>query len=186
MKKFVFATILCLTAMAAQAQIITKDIVAKQYEDAVTSQQSEFAYNAEYEDGAITTLYVYNKVERKKNLELRPVFMYQYNYDAAGLLLCRTKYGWNHRMGDWQCLGRLDFSYAADSYNVEYSRWNAKNAQFDNPVDKMTYTLLPDASVNHVYCYHRDHASDDLRLCSQMTVDVLPFFPDDYLMHADK
>ena len=184
MKKLVFATILCLTAMAAQAQIITKDIVAKLYEDAVTNEQSEFAYNAEYEGDAISTLYVYNKVGRKKNLELRPVFMYQYNYDADGLLLCRTKYGWNRRTGDWQCLGRLDFSYVADSYNVEYSRWNVKLAQFDDPVDKMTYTMLPNASVNHVYCYHRDRAADDFRLCSQIAVDVLPFFPDNYLTHA--
>lgn len=180
MKKLVFAMMMCLTATMAQAQVLNKQTVSKAYDDAVMQNECEFAYNAEYDGDAITTLFVYKKVlGRRGAVTLTPTHQYQYAYDTDGRLLSRTTLRWHK--GQWLTTGRLDYTADLATYSVEYSRWNPRSQQFDRPAEKMTYTLIGDCVVDHVYCYQRLKGHDDYQLLWQTSVIGLPLADDNYL-----
>ena len=84
----------------------------------------------------------------------KPICGYQYAYTADGLLSSRTKSVW--RKGGWQQFGRHDYTLAENTYTVEFSRWNRKKSDYDLPVGRMTYTLLPDESIGHEGNRHFD------------------------------
>ncbi len=139
-----------------------------------------FAYNAEYDGDALTTLYVYQKkTSRRGIVTLTPTRQYQYAYDADGRLLSRTSLCW-HR-GEWLTMGRLDYTTGLTTYSVEYSRWNPRSQQFDQPAEKMTYTLIGDSLVDHVCCYQRPKGKGDYQLLWQTYVIGLPEADDNYL-----
>lgn len=180
MKNLVFATMMCLTATMAQAQVLNKQTVSKVYEEAAMRNDGEFVYNAEYDGDAITTLYVYkSEVGRRGAVTLTPTHQYQYTYDADGLLLSRTTLRWYN--GEWLTTGRLDYTTGLGTYSVEYCRWNPRRQQFGQSVEKMTYTLIGDSVVGHVYCYQRMKNKDDYQLLWQTSVTGLAAVDDSYL-----
>ena len=126
MKKFVFASMMCLMAIAANAQVLTAKTISKVYADLTSCMR-----------------------------RLKPVRRFEYTYDASGLLLRRVAYRWNELADDWLCTGRHDYSMTTNRYSVEYCRWNVRADRFDQSNDKMTYTLLPCDTVQQVCCYHR-------------------------------
>lgn len=180
MKNFVFAMMMCLTATMVQAQVLNKQIVSKVYNKATVQNGCEFAYNAEYDGDAITTLYVYKKEQGSRGaVTLTPIHQYQYVYDASGLLLSRTSLSWYK--GEWLTTGRLDYSMDLATYSVEYSRWNPRSQQFDRPVEKMTYALIGDGAVDYVCCYQRQKDTDSYQLLWKSFVIGLPEADENYL-----
>ena len=178
MKKLFFASLACLMALTAQAQVMTSATIDKVYKDAALSNAGEFAYNVERQkDGAISAMYVY----RQESSRLLPAYRYEYAYDEQGNLTSRVSYCWVEALHDWACTGRLDYSLQSDSYTVEYSRWNARTTRFDRACDRMTYSLLTEDSINHVCCYHRDRGTAPFELVSESRVTVLPFYQDGLL-----
>lgn len=178
MKKLVLTTMMCLATLATQAQVLTSQIISDIYEQLITGDDEGFVYNADRDstDGRIATLYVY----RRTGDALTPLYQYRYDYDACGCLLARTTFTW--RRGDWRPAGRLGYSLLADSYSVEYSRWNRRLADFDQPVDKMTYMLHAGGQPGYVYGYHRRHAGEPYELKMQVVlVDEVPFGHDHLL-----
>ena len=173
MKIFLLAMMMCLTSTMTWAQVLNKQTVSKVYNDAVLGNDCDFAYNAEYDGDAITTLYVYKKKrERCGVVTLTPTHQYRYVYDATGRLLSRTTLRW--RYGEWLTTGRLDFAVGHGTYSVEYSRWNPNSWHFDQPVAKMTYALLGDSLVDQVYCYQRPTGKGNYQLLWQSVVMGLP------------
>lgn len=180
MKKLVFAMMMCLTATVAQAQVLNKQTVSKVYNDAVLENDCGLAYNAEHDGDAITTLYVYQKnTGRCGAVTLTPTHQYQYAYDASGRLLSRTTLRWHK--GEWLTTGRLSYSADLAAYSVEYSRWNPRRQQFDLPAEKMTYTMIGDSTVDHVYCYQRPNGKGDYQLLWQTFIIGMPVADDNYL-----
>ena len=91
---------MCLMAIAANAQVLTAKTISKVYADLTSCMDnSEFVYNAEQKDDVITALCVYSKADRR----LKPVRRFEYTYDASGLLLRRVAYRWNELADDWLC-----------------------------------------------------------------------------------
>ncbi len=178
MRQFIISAVLFLSAMTAQAQLMTSTTVNKLYEESIKENSNDFYYNAERDsNGNITTMYVY-----KKNSDvdmLRPVCRYRYDYADDGMLRCRTMYVW--KRGQWRCSGRHDYTLTAGHYNVEYSRWNRKASDFDKATEKMTYTLLSNDSVNHVSYYKRKHTDQPFLLSWQVSVEGQSFRMEDFL-----
>ena len=57
MKKLVFATLMCVAAMSAKAQVITSKTVNNVYEEVINQKDGSFVYNAEQDgNGNITVL----------------------------------------------------------------------------------------------------------------------------------
>ncbi len=181
MKKLVICSMMCLATMATKAQVMTSATINKVYEQSIVESGKKFAYNADRDEaGNITTMYVYKKKNmRRGDVSLEPVCRYEYDYAVDGMLNSRITSVWND--GEWHLLGRYDFNLMADMYSVEYSRWNATSGDFDKAVEKMTYTLLPDDSVNHISCYQRDDEGKPYQLAWEVEVTELPFYMNGFL-----
>ena len=175
---------MCLTALTTEAQVITRETINSVYESAVANEDGEFVYDADFQDGAITTLYVYRKhTNRRGDMTLQPAVKHQYDYDNEGRLLCRTTMQWHE--GQWLPERRLDYQFTPGAYTVSCSLWNSTTTSFDQPCDKMTYTLLTDTTVNNIFSYHRERPTDTFQLTGMMVVDTQPFYMDLLLAHND-
>ena len=183
MKKLFVCSMMCLMAMASEAQVITSATVNKVYEEVSADTSNGFVYNAEYDDnGCIIAQDVYRNVPcGKSDLNLIPTLRYHYAYHADGTLASRIKFEW--RGGKWQCYGKLDYTLSDGRYTVEYSRWNRKKSDFDLPCGQMTYTLLANDEVTSVACYYRHHKNSPLELAWTTTVEHQPADIDYYLSH---
>ena len=181
MKKFMISSMMCLMALTSNAQVMTSATVDKIFDTVSQANDAEFVYNVDRDaDGKIATMVVYQEQpQRKGNFTLKPIYRYQYNYAADGMLTSRTKYVW--RKNQWQCAGRHSYSLDAGFYTATYSRWNKKKADFDEPVGKITYTLMPDESIASVACYTRQRSKTDLQLEWQAPVEKRTLYTDHYL-----
>ena len=56
MKKLVFATMMCIAAMSAKAQVLTSETVKNVYEVVANSSDSKFVFNADFTGQDITTM----------------------------------------------------------------------------------------------------------------------------------
>ena len=85
MKKLVFATLMCVAAMRAKAQVLTSETVNNVYKEMTNKSKSDYAYNAERTGNDITAMYVYKQVKGAKgDVTLKPHRKYEYKYAADG------------------------------------------------------------------------------------------------------
>lgn len=167
MKKLMICSMMCLMAVAAEAQVLTSQTVRSIYENAaVQANVSDdgnylFIYNADFDGDVVKTQYVYKQKRSGKGKPV-PVVRYNYQYDDDGLLLSRITYRWHE--GKWLCMGRHDYMLQADSYIMEYSRWNVFRKRYDNPCEKTVLALQPDQAVSDVYSYQRNGHSAPYQL----------------------
>ena len=173
MKKLVFAIMMCVTAMGANAQVLTSETVNNVYENVTNQTDGDFAFNAEMTGKDITTMYVYKKDNSRKGMTLlKPYMKYDYTYAADGTLTSRVAYRWNE--GNWAYAARYDYNLDGGKYTAEYSLFNPVANRFDESLEKMVYTMMPDDSVNYVSCYHRNNYSSRYQLVSTAEVTGLP------------
>lgn len=175
MKKLAFAILMCVTAMSAKAQVLTSKTVNNVYETVINQTDGDFAFNAERTGNDITSMVVYKKNASSKGIvTLKPHVKYEYTYATDGTLTSRVSYRWNDAQNQWSCTSRHDYNLVFGKYLAQYSRFNHATNSFDEPVDKMVYTLMPDDSVNYVSSYHRDRPTADFKLISEAAVAGLP------------
>ena len=173
MKKLVFATMMCIAAMSANAQVLTSETVKHVYEEVSLKPDSKFAFNADFTGQDITTMYVYRMNGGGRDmLTLKPHVKYDYTYAADGTLTSKVTYSWDDNMNSWKSTARYDYTLADGQYSVEYSRYNPTAKCFDQPVDKMVYSMTP--YDNYVSSYHRNDSSLEYQLISELQVVDAP------------
>lgn len=160
-------SMMCLMAMAAEAQVLTSQTIRQCYEKAVMQTNVSddgnylFIYNADFDGDVVKTQYVFRQKRNGKG-KIVPVVRYSYQYGDDGLLISRVTYRWHE--GEWLCMGRHDYLLQADSYIMEYSRWNVFREKYDNPCEKTVLALLPDQTISDVYSYQRSGNSAPYQL----------------------
>ena len=175
MKTLFIATLMCVAAMSAKAQVLTSETVKNAYEEVANQPKSDFAFNAEYTGNNITTMFVYvKKGGGREMLTLTPSMKYEYSYDVDGKLTNKVTYRWDDCMNCWACASRHDYILDNGNYTVTYSRFNQQKNSFDEPVEKMVYSLIPFDNVNYVSYYQREDSSSQLQLISETQVTGLP------------
>jgi len=175
MKKLFFATLMCVAALSAKAQVLTSETVNNVYETVTHKTDGNFAHNAEWTGKDITTMYVFKVINSPKGeTSLKHHLKYNYTYAADGTLTSRVTYRWNDEQSSWVCANRYDYTVAGGIYSVEYSRYNHLANRFDLPVEMMVYSLTSDGCVNNVSCYHRNNPSSPYQLVSETTVTDMP------------
>jgi len=166
MKKYLFLCMMCLATMSSQSQVLTSETIVKLYEKVTTGSDNGLVYNADWHNGAIDTLWVYETSSCGKDFDvLKPYYKYSYSYDDNGLLTSRTTYRWHE--GEWHTTCRYNYNHAPHCYTVEYSRYNHRKNTFREPADKMLFWLLANDQVSSVDFYHRNHWSEPYELVSQ-------------------
>ena len=181
MKKMMISMMMCLMALASEAQVMTSVTINEAYGKLTMASDSGFAYNAAYnDDGDIVAIDVYKEEPlRKGGGCLVPVCRYHYTYASDGLLSSRIKYVW--RRNGWRLFARYDYTRVDGLYTVTYSRWNRKKANYEQPLGMMTYSLLPDESIYSVACYHRHRKDAAMELEWQAWIEYQPAGNKNYL-----
>ena len=181
MKNLFFATLMCVAAMSAKAQVLTSETIKNVYEEVANQPKSDFVFNADFSGNYITAMYIYKKNGGgREMLTLTPSLKYEYTYDVDGKLAKKVTYRWDDCQNCWACASRYDYILDNDCYSVAYSRYNRTTNNFDAPVEKMVYSSKPYENVNYVSHYQREKVSSQFQLIDEMQVIGLP------LLYAQK
>ena len=170
MKKLVFATMMCIASMSTNAQVLTSETVNNAYEEVSNKPNGMFFYNAEKSGNNITTMFIYKQISNNGVETLKPHMKYEYTYAADGTLTSKVGYHWDEILYEWECSDRYDYALVDGEYRTEYSRYNNTTHSFDEPTEKMVYSLMPGDSVNNVSRYHRDSSSNSYQLDSEIKI----------------
>ena len=172
MKKLVFAILMCVAAMSAKAQVLTSETVNSVYSQVSNQTGGDFAYNAELTGKDITEMYVYQRLfDLEDETGLKTYLKYTYTYADDGMLTSRVTYRWNDGLCDWVTVARYDYTLANGSYYAEYSRYNHRTERFDQPVERIVYTLFQDDIVNCISYYHRESPAVPFQLVCKTAID---------------
>ena len=175
MKQLLIAILMCITAIAGKAQVLTSETVKNGYETVVNMPESDFAFNADYTGDDIATMYVYEKiVDRKDMVLLTPHRKYEYTYSADGMLTSKVTFQWDDMNYRWTIASRHDYILNNDTYSIEYSHYNKNANSFEQPVDKMVYTLQPYSDIHNISHYRRQDSSTPYQLISEIQVTETP------------
>ena len=144
--------------------IITIFTVLSMYLNASTSENSNFAYNADIENGAVKTMYVY---ERNGD-SLKQKLAYHFNYDEEGRLIEKTTCRWNTVYNDYLPESQLQLTYHNDGYELALSQWNQEQKTWTPALEKALYCFDLDhlVSVN----YLRLNQEGDYRTVEELTI----------------
>lgn len=170
MRTLVFATLMCVAAMSAKAHVITSETINDVYENVSSKQNSDYFYNAEKTGNDITTVFVYKNNSFNGLETLSHHLKYEYTYAADGTLTSKVTYRWADSQSNWICADRYEYTIANGKYYAEYSRYNLATNSFDQPTEKMVYTLTSADSINNVSSYHRNSPFSTYKLDSETTI----------------
>jgi hypothetical protein len=173
MKKLFFAIMMCIASVTANAQVLTAETVNDVYEKSVRETKGDFAYNAEWTENKITTMYIYKKrYSDNGELILRPHLKYDYSYAADGTLTSRVASRWTGCQDNWDCIARYDYNLSDDKYTIEYSRYNPVSGKFEQPFEMMVNILTPTNDINYISYYQRNIPTDTFDLDNELYVNI--------------
>lgn len=142
--------------------IITIFTVMSMYLNLTKSTDNMYFYNADMENGAVTTLYVF---ENNAGY-LTPKACYHFDYDDQGRLTERISCRWNAEAKSYLPKSCLKFDYSDNGYELSHCTWSSRTNTW-NPVDqKMLYGLDSEQlnSVTHILVGHNDDETTIKRL----------------------
>ena len=137
--------------------VITVFTVMSMYLNLSQSTDNMYYYNADTENGAITTLYVY-----EKNVGfLTPKLCYHFDYDEQGRLTERISCKWNAEAKSYLPKSCLRFNYTEKDYELSHSTWNNRTSTWNPTDEKMLYSLESNHldSVTHILVGSNDETT---------------------------
>ena len=146
--------------------IITAATVLTMYFNAVNSNDANFMYNGDIEDGKVNKIEVY---ERNDNQQMEQKMEYCYEYDEQGRLTSKEMLSWDEAKKDWVKNSCLTYKYYKNGYNVEVRHWNAEKQQYELPQEVTLYRSAT-PNLTTVKTYKMNEAKDNMFLTSSMIV----------------
>ena len=146
--------------------IITAATVLTMYFNAINSNDVNFMYNGDMEDGVVNKIEVY---ECNANKQMEQKMEYCYEYDEEGRLTSKEMLGWDEAKKEWTKSSRLTYKYYKNGYNVEMSYWNADKQQYDLPTEVTLYRSQA-PNLTTVKTYKMNEKQDNMYLTSSMVM----------------
>ena len=146
--------------------IISVATVLTMYFNAINSNDVNYLYNADMEDGVINKIEVY---ERNANQQMEHKMEYCYEYDEQGRLTNKEMLGWDEATQSWTKSSRLSYKYYKHGYNVEVSYWNNEKQAYDLPTEVTLYRSQAPC-LTTVKTYKMNDKQDNMYLTSSMVV----------------
>ena len=146
--------------------IITAATVLTMYFNAINSNDVNFMYNGDMEDGIVNKIEVY---EKNANQQMEQKMEYCYEYDEQGRLTNKEMLGWDEAKKEWTKNSRLTYKYYKNGYNVEVSYWNADKQQYDLPTEVTLYRSQA-PNLTTVKTYKMNETQDNMYLTSSMVM----------------
>lgn len=117
--------------------IITAATILSMYLSAAENSNSSYYYNADMENGKVTTMYVYEA----DNQMLTSKLAYNYTYDEQERLVKKEVMRWNSVSREWENDYSLNLIYTEDGYELSRSVWD-KRTQLTSPPWKRLFTSM--------------------------------------------
>jgi hypothetical protein len=146
--------------------IITAATVLTMYFNAINSNDVNYMYNGDMEDGVVNKIEVY---EMNDQQQMTQKMEYCYEYDAEGRLTNKEMLSWDEATQSWTKNSRLTYKYYKNGYNVEVSYWNKENQAYDLPSEVTLYRSQA-PSLTSVKTYKMNEKKDNMYLLSSMIV----------------
>ena len=146
--------------------IITVATVLTMYFTAINSNDVNYMYNGDIEDGKVNKIEVY---ERNANKQMEQKMEYCYEYDEQGRLTNKEMLSWDEAKKEWTKSSRLTYKYYKNGYNVEMSYWNADKQQYDLPTEVTLYRSQA-PNLTTVKTYKMNETQDNMYLTSSMVM----------------
>ena len=146
--------------------IITTATVLTMYFNAVNSNDANYMYNGDMEDGVVSKIEVYATNDHK---QMEQKMEYCYEYDEQGRLQNKEMLSWDDAKKMWVKSSRLTYKYYKNGYNVEVSQWNNETQSYDLPSEVTLYrSQAPNLTTVKTYKMNETH--DNMYLSSRMIV----------------
>lgn len=146
--------------------IITAATVLTMYFNAVNSNDANYMYNGDMEDGVVSKIEVYATNDHK---QMEQKMEYCYEYDEQGRLQNKEMLSWDDAKKMWVKSSRLTYKYYKNGYNVEVSQWNNETQSYDLPSEVTLYrSQAPNLTTVKTYKMNETH--DNMYLSSRMIV----------------
>ena len=146
--------------------IITAATVLTMYFNAVNSNDANYMYNGDMEDGVVSKIEVYAANDHK---QMEQKMEYCYEYDEQGRLQNKEMLSWDDAKKMWVKSSRLTYKYYKNGYNVEVSQWNNETQSYDLPSEVTLYrSQAPNLTTVKTYKMNETH--DNMYLSSRMIV----------------
>ena len=146
--------------------IITAATVLTMYFNAINSNDVNFMYNGDMEDGVVNKIEVY---ERNSDQQMEEKMEYCYKYDEQGHLADKEMLSWDEAKQEWAKSSRLTYRYFKNGYNVEVSYWNKEKQAYDLPAEVTLYRSQA-PNLTTVKTYKMNEKQDNMYLSSSMIV----------------
>ena len=146
--------------------IITAATVLTMYFNAINSNEANYMYNGDMEDGVVNKIEVY---EKNADQQMTQKMEYCYEYDEQGRLSNKEMLSWDEATQNWTKDSRLTYKYYKNGYNVEVSHWNAEKQQYDLPSEVTLYRSQA-PNLTTVRTYKMNETQDNMYLSSSMVV----------------
>lgn len=146
--------------------IITAATVLTMYFNAINSNDVNYMYNGDMEDGVVNKIELY---ERNDQQQMTQKMEYCYEYDAEGRLTNKEMLSWDEANKQWTKNSRLTYKYYKNGYNVEVSYWNKEMQAYDLPSEVTLYRSQA-PSLTSVKTYKMNEKKDNMYLLSSMIV----------------
>jgi hypothetical protein len=136
------------------------------YFNAVNSNDANYMYNGEMEDGVVNKIEVYTQNDKK---QMEQKIEYCYTYDELGRLQDKEMMKWDEATQQWTKNSRLAYKYYKNGYNVEVSYWNTEKQQYDLPTEVTLYRSQA-PNLTTVKTYKMNEQQDNMFMTSSMVV----------------
>ena len=146
--------------------IITAATVLTMYFNAINSNDVNYMYNGDMEDGKVNKIEVF---EKNENQQMEQKMEYCYYYDEQGRLTDKEMLSWDEAKKEWTKSSRLTYKYYKNGYNVEVSHWNNQKQQYDLPSEVTLYRSQA-PNLTTVKTYKMNDKQDNMYLTSSMIV----------------
>jgi hypothetical protein len=146
--------------------IITAATVLTMYFNAINSNDVNYMYNGDMEDGVVNKIEVY---EKTADQQMTQKMEYCYEYDEQGRLSNKEMLSWDEATHNWTKDSRLTYRYYKNGYNVEVSHWNKEKQQYDLPSEVTLYRSQA-PNLTTVKTYKMNETQDNMYLSSSMVM----------------
>ncbi len=144
--------------------IFTAATVLTMYFNAINSNDVNYMYNGDMEDGKVNKIEVY---EKNSDQQMEQKMEYCYKYDEQGRLADKEMLSWDEAKQQWTKSSRLTYKYFKNGYNVEVSYWNSDKQQYDLPAEVTLYRSQA-PNLTTVKTYKMNEQQDNMYLSSSM------------------
>ena len=146
--------------------IITAATVLTMYFNAINSNDVNYMYNGDMEDGVVNKIEVY---EKNADQQMEQKMEYCYEYDEQGRLSNKEMLTWDEAKQEWTKDSRLTYKYYKKGYNVEVSHWNKEKQAYDLPSEVTLYRSQA-PNLTTVKTYKMNETQDNMYLSSSMVM----------------